>query len=186
MAELNDDDLVRMYREGDADAFDALFDRHCRSVYAFARTMLRRPEGAEEVMQEVFLAVARTARRYVPRGRFRPYLMRIARNICLNRLSIDQRRDQALAESGFDPALVLAPDPGPLENLESDERMRALERLVGGLPERQREAIALYAFERMSYREVAEVMEVPLNTVKTLIHRARAALARGMERYDEE
>ena len=64
--------------------------------------------------------------------------------------------------------------------------MRALERLVGELPERQREAIALYAFEQMGYREIAEVMEVPVNTVKTLIHRARAQLARGMEQYEGE
>ena len=186
MAELTDDDLIRMYREGDADAFDALFDRHHRSVYALACAMLRRREAAEEVMQEAFVAVARTARDYVPKGRFRPWLMRIVRNMCLNRLSARRRRYRAVGEGGADPALVEAADPEPLERLASDERMAALERLVGGLPERQREAIALYAFEQMSYREVAEVMEVPLNTVKTLIHRARAALARGMAQYDGE
>lgn len=186
MAELTDDDLIRMYREGDSDAFDALFDRHHRCAYAFAFTMLRRRETAEEVMQEAFVAVARTARDYVPKGRFRPWLMRIVRNMCLNRLSAERRRSRALAESGLDPALVEADDPGPLEQLASDERLAALQSLVGELPERQREAIALYALERMSYREVAEVMEVPLNTVKTLIHRARAALARGMQRYDGE
>ncbi len=186
MAELTDDDLVRMYREGDADAFDALFGRHHRSAYAFAWTMLRRREAAEEVLQEAFVAVARTARDYVPKGRFRPWFMRIVRNMCLNRLTAERRRNQAFAEGGLEPALVEAADPGPLEQLASDERMGALQGLVGALPERQREAIALYAFEQMSYREVAEVMEAPLNTVKTLIHRARAALARGMERYDGE
>jgi len=186
LAELTDDDLIRMYREGDADAFDALFDRHHRSVYAFALAMMRERQAAEDVMQEAFLAVARTAREYVPRGRFRPWLMRIARNMCLNRLAIERRRSRALAESGLDPALAEAREPGPPERLEANERLAALEGLVGGLPERQREAIALYAFEQMSYREVAEVMEIPLNTVKTLIYRARATLARGMERYEEE
>jgi RNA polymerase sigma-70 factor (ECF subfamily) len=186
LAELSDDDLIRMYREGDADAFDALFDRYHRSAYTFARTMLRRREAAEEVMQEAFLAVARTARSYVPKGRFRPWLMRIVRNMCLNRLAAERRRGRALADTGLDPVWPEAHDPTPLENLTTEERLAALERLVGDLPERQREAIALFAFEQMSYREIAEVMEVPINTVRTLIHRARAALARGMERFDGE
>ena len=186
MADLTDDDLIRMYREGDADAFDAIFDRHYRSAYGFARTMLGGSEAAEEVTQEAFLAVARTAREYVPRGRFRPWLMRIVRNMCLNRLATDARRGRALPAGPLDPEDAPSREAAPPERLESDERMRAVERLVGELPERQREAIALYAFEQMSYREIAEVMEVPVNTVKTLIHRARAELARGMEQYEGE
>jgi len=95
LAELTDDDLVRMYREGDADAFDALFGRHHRSAYAFARAMLADTQAAEDVMQEAFLAVARTAREYEPRGRFRAWLMRIVRNMCLNRLAMEARRSPA-------------------------------------------------------------------------------------------
>ena len=186
MAEVSDDDLIRIYREGDADAFDALFDRHYRTAYSFARAMLGSAEAAEEVMQEAFLAVARTARDYVPRGRFRPWLMRIVRNMCLNRIAMEARRGRALPAESLDPTDVRSPEPAPPDRLEADERADALQRLVGALPERQREAIALYAFEQMSYREIAEVMEVPINTVKTLIHRARAVLARGMEQYEGE
>ena len=71
MEALSDDDLVLMYREGDADAFDVLFDRHHVSVYNFARTMLGPGGGADDVLQETFLSVAQTARRYRPGGWFR-------------------------------------------------------------------------------------------------------------------
>jgi RNA polymerase sigma-70 factor (ECF subfamily) len=184
--ELSDDDLIRMYCHGDADAFDALFDRHCASVYNFARTMLNGSHDAEEVLQEAFLVVARTANSYVPRGLFRVWLMRITRNLCLNRLERERARRRAIAQSGLAVAELASPDPSGAESAEADERMAALRRLIRELPERQREAITLYAFEHMSYREIAQALEVPLNTVKTLIHRARAALAEGFEPFLRE
>ena len=68
---LTDDDLVRMFRDGDADAFDALFDRHHAPVFNFARMMLGAADGADVIMQETFLAVARSAGSYRGEGRFR-------------------------------------------------------------------------------------------------------------------
>ena len=96
MDDVSDDDLIRMYRAGDADAFDVLFDRHHVSVFNFARVMLRQTQDAEEVMQETFLAVARSARTYTPRDRFRPWLLRIVRNRCLNRLEARRVRQAAI------------------------------------------------------------------------------------------
>ncbi|MCK4374347.1 MAG: sigma-70 family RNA polymerase sigma factor [Candidatus Brocadiae bacterium] len=186
MGTLSDDELVRMYREGDADAFDTLFDRYHTSVYNFARVMLNGPEGAEEVMQEAFLAVARTAKTYTPRGLFRPWLMRIVRNLCLNRLRTERLRRRVLAEGGIGVLQVASPEPAAPELLERDERMAMLRRSIRRLPERQREAIVLYAFEQMSYREIADALEVPMNTVKTLIHRARANLAREFEENPDD
>ncbi len=183
MDELSDEELIRMYCEGDADAFDTLFDRYHTSVYNFARTMLDDLHDAEEVLQETFLRVARAARTYVPRGFFRIWLMRITRNLCLNRLQRERMRRRTIAGSGLDVVQPASNQPSPLERLECDERMGALRRLVGGLPERQREAIALRAFEQMSYREISKTLDVPINSVKTLIHRARATLARGFQQF---
>jgi len=186
MEPLSDDDLVRMYRQGDAEAFDTLFDRHYGSVYGFARTMLREPAAAEEVLQETFLSVARTASRYTPRGRFRSWLMRIVRNRCLNRIEARRRRRAALAVSGPDVADLPAREPAPVRRAQSHEQQALIRAAVADLPDRQREAIALYAFEQMSYREIAEVLQMPINTVKTLIHRARANLARALEPLTQE
>ncbi len=101
MADVSDDELLLMYREGDADAFDTLFDRYRAPVYNFARAMLNGSADAEDVMQEAFLAVARTARAYKPRGHFRPWLMRIARNLCLNRIHRQRARRRISAEGGL-------------------------------------------------------------------------------------
>ena len=129
MESVSDDDLMRMYCNGDADAFDTLFDRHYTSVYNFARTMLGEAAGPEEVLQETFLAVARSARQYSPRGRFRSWLMRIVRNRCLNRIVVQvQHRDastlatessgdgraDAPGPSRYDHNLILKHDAYPL------------------------------------------------------------------------
>ena len=179
--DLDDDELVALYRDGDADAFDTLFDRYQAPVYHFARMMLGSLDGAEDVLQETFLAVARTARDYEARGRFRSWLLRIARNLCLNRIQSERVRRRVIAEGGLEVIEPTAHDPTPPERAEADERLARLRGLIAELPERQREAIVLYAFEQMSYREIGETLDVPINTVKTLIHRARATLARAFE-----
>jgi RNA polymerase sigma-70 factor, ECF subfamily len=184
--ELTDDDLIRMYRDGDADAFDALFDRHHASAYGFARSILGRLDGAEDVLQETFLAVARTARTYTPRGRFRPWLLRIVRNRCLNRIQAERARREALMQSSLCMREPPSHQVDPEAQMKFDEHAEVVRRAVTGLPDRQREAIALYAFERMAYREIAEVMGMPINTVKTLIYRARANLARSLKPEPEE
>ncbi len=176
---VSDDDLVLMYREGQAEAFDVLFDRYYVSVYNFARMMVREATGAEEVLQETFLAVARSAKAYEPRGTFRTWLMRIARNRCLNRLESQRTRREILVD---EDAGVIVQYPSreavPLERILADEQMDLLQKALLDLPDRQREVITLYAFEEMTYQQIAEVLDLPVNTVKTLIHRGRAALAR--------
>ena len=186
MPEPSDDELIRMYRDGDAGAFETLFDRHYRSVYGFARAILGDSSGPEEVLQEAFLAVARTAGTYTPRGRFRSWLMRIVRNRCLNRLATERARREAVGRRREDVSAIASHEPPPAERADDDEQAAILRAAIAALPERQRDAIALYAFERMSYREVAELLEMPINTVKTLIHRARADLARQLRPLEQE
>jgi len=183
---LTDDDLLLMYRNGDVDAFDALFDRYHAAVYSFARTMLGDSRGPEEMLQEAFLTVARQAKKYEPRGRFRPWLMRIVRNLCLNRLAAAKARREMLAGSGMALIEPASREPEPDESMQNNERAATVRAAIAELPERQREAIALQVYSRMSYREIAGVLEMPINTVKTLIHRAKASLARSLESLNEE
>ena len=186
MSDVSDDDLIRMYSEGDADAFHTLFDRYHASVYNFARSMLGNCDDSEEVLQETFLAVAANAKSYTPRRRLRAWLMRIVRNRCLNRIQAERVRRAVFANSGLEILDQPAREPLPPENIEADEQSAIVRAAIAGLPDRQREAITLYAYERMSYREIADVLEMPINSVKTLIHRARAAIARSLESQEQE
>jgi RNA polymerase sigma-70 factor (ECF subfamily) len=182
MQDLSDDELMRLYREGSHDAFRTLFERYRAPVYNLARIMLNDPCRAEDLLQEAFVAVARAARRYEPRGRFRSWLLRIVRNRCLNLLESDRVR-RAIAVEG-DP--WVEPSARASSRVETAEQMTLVRKAIAGLPDRQREALTLYAFDCMSYQEIATVLDMPINTVKTMIHRGRAALARAVEEAQEE
>jgi len=186
MEDVSDDDLMRLHCDGDAEAFETLFARYHVPVYNFARAVLGDGAGPEEVLQETFLAVARHAKGYTPRGRFRAWLMRIARNLCLNQLQAQRVRRAVMAQGEFAFIEPTSQEAGPAERVDANEQAGIVRAAIGELPDNQREAIALYAFERMSYREIAEVMDTPINTVKTLIHRARASLARALQPRLEE
>jgi RNA polymerase sigma-70 factor (ECF subfamily) len=183
MNDLTDDDLIALHRDGDPEAFEVIFDRYQGPVFGFARHLLGEHDGAQEVLQETFLAVARAAERYEGRGRFRAWIMRIARNRCLHRLAAERARQQALARGGLHP---WRPVPAPPEQVAVDEELALVQQGLRRLPERQREALVLYAFEQMTYGEIAEVLELPPGTVKTLIHRGRARLARSLEQQETE
>jgi RNA polymerase sigma-70 factor (ECF subfamily) len=180
MESVSDDDLVLMYRNGDAEAFDALFDRYSTPAYNFARMMLGGGDGADEVLQEAFLAVARGAQAYEPRGRFRPWLMRIVRNRCLSHIESERTRMAVLSQGGLERIEPASREPPPETAAQANESAERLRAAISALPDRQREAITLRAFEQMQYHEIAEVLAMPVNTVKTLIHRARAGLAQTL------
>ncbi len=178
--DINDDSLMLIYREGDADAFDVLFDRHYRAVYNFAWTLLHDAHQAMDVLQEVFLVVTRKTADYQAQGHFKTWLLRICRNRCLNIIETNTLRRKIAEESGFE---IMRPRPFSFaadETAERDEKLALARAEMEKLPERQREAIALFAFENMKYREIAAVMELPENTVKTLIYRARKTLAAAL------
>lgn len=112
--------------------------------------------------------------------------MRIVRNKCLNQLESQRIRRTVSSNSWLDNTETPSDEPGPIESVQAGEYKVIIRASIAGLPDRQREAITLYAFEQMSYREIAEVLEMPINTVKTLIHRARASLAGDLEKYESE
>ena len=182
----SDDDLMLMYANGDADAFDTLFDRYHVSVYNFARTMLGPAGGAEDVLQEAFLTLAQTARSYEPMGKFRSWLMKIARNLCLNRLRAERIRQNVLSQERSNGAADSGRNSSPVDIAEDNERTVAIRDAIGRLPDRQREALGLYAFQQMSYREISEVLDTPMNTVKSLIFRARANLTQNSDYQKKE
>ena len=184
-----DAELMLRFKAGDRGAFEALFDHHCASLVNFAYRFVRSREVAEELAQEVFLRVYDSAAGYRPKAKFTTWLYRIATNLCLN--EVRRPRFRAAHESLDGPGPVDS-DAGPIELadqssvsadvvLQRQAISNALRRALDQLPERQRAAFILNKYEELSYAEVAEVMAVSEKAVKSLIHRAKEALAVSLQ-----
>jgi RNA polymerase sigma-70 factor, ECF subfamily len=159
--------LVRVAR-GDRGAFETLYRRHVRPVYALALRRLGDRESAEDAVQDTFAAVWRSARTYRPeRGPAAPWLFSIARNATVDRL----RARVALAE----PPAAADDGPGPPERAEQDWLTWRVHRALGELPEPERQVLALAYWGERSQSEIASELGIPLGTVKT---RTRSGLAR--------
>lgn len=174
----SDVDLLRLMTAGDEDAFTELYRRRQRGVYRFALQMSGSPAIAEDVTQEAFIVLMKTAARYDPdRGTLAAYMYGIARNYVLRRLEQD-RVYVPLGDGADDgvtpPAMIAAGDP--LDDLTRGEMIQSLRDSILALPAHYREVIVLCELHEMSYIEVADVVGCAVGTVRSRLHRARALL----------
>jgi RNA polymerase sigma-70 factor, ECF subfamily len=171
---MTDPQLVRRMTGGDEEAFVTLYRRRQGGIYRFALQMSGSAAVAEEVTQEVFLTLLRDAAQYdVERGSVAAYLYGIARNHVLRHLE----RDRAYVAMEEDVADHLASAEDPLEDLTREERLLALRRAVLSLPANYREVVVLCDLQELGYTEAAVVLECPVGTIRSRLHRARALLA---------
>ena len=174
--------LIGRVAAGDAEAFAQLFRRHHGRIYRFALHMTTSPSIAEDVTQDVFLAVMSDAARYdvgrAGRASVAAWLCGIARNHVRRRAERD-RRLQPLDDGGGDEGVerVLAVEADALGDLTRAESIQALRDAVSSLPVRYREAIVVCDLEEMSYRDAAAALGCAVGTVRSRLHRARALLA---------
>jgi RNA polymerase sigma-70 factor, ECF subfamily len=175
-AELADPDLVERAREGDRGAFEAIYCRYQAIVYRFARSMTGSAAIAEDVTQEVFVALMCDLARYDPeRARLSTYLYGVARNVSRARLRREPRvvNLDDLFSNGFEP---LSPDD-PSDALARSQELLRLRQAIIRLPSRYREVVILCALHELSYTEAAEVIGLPVSTVRSRLHRGRTLLA---------
>ncbi|MFH1278166.1 MAG: sigma-70 family RNA polymerase sigma factor [Candidatus Eisenbacteria bacterium] len=180
--------LVERAREGDEEAFRLLLRRFQGDVMALAWRILRNRDDAEDAAQEVFIRLHRSLGQYDPNRAFRSWLLRITHNLCIDHLrrkkpatiSLDEPIRHGDGEMDRD-----LPDPDakdPLEILVEKEEKTLIEEAIAGLGPTLRSAITLRHVQGLRYEEIAEILEVPLGTVKVRIFRARAAMAEILER----
>ncbi len=163
----SDEHLMIAFSRGSTDAFSELFSRYKQPLFGFFRRRVADPAQAEELTQETFLAVLRAASRYEPRALFRTYLYAIAFKILrAYRRKVAFRATFLGAATGFHrPALQNATDTEV-----------SLRQAVGKLERLDREILLLREFEQLNYAEIAELLSVPVNTVRSRLFRARMAL----------
>ncbi len=166
------------FAEGDASAFDALFDRWSRPLLRYMERMVRDTATAEELVQETFLRMHDARGRYAAEARFSTWLYRIATNLALNELRRPRRRRPHMSRDAEDAAPDLPATGARPDDAAHARRVASqVERVLDALPERQRMALWLVAVEGLSYAAVGEALETSVSSVKSLVHRARAQLA---------
>ncbi len=184
MAEIpaeTDDELLLRMRSGDEQAFVVLYRRRQAAIYRFAMHMTGSAAVAEDITQEVFLALIREDCGYDPeRGSLSGYLFGIARKLALRHLERG-RGDVALEKDADDSAPVeLAVSDDPLLDLTRREGVESLRRAVQALPRRYREVVVLCDLEELDYSDAAIALGCPIGTVRSRLHRARALLLEKM------
>lgn len=175
-------DLVSRAQRGDRDALSELIAQTQDRVYNLAYRILRNPQEAEDLTQEVYVRVWRALPGFRGESKFTTWLHTIATNACLNRRR--KLRRQLETQLDTDDALEGAPAPelGPAQaTIHQDERSH-LWGLVEGLPEKYRLVLTLFYQEQLSYQEIAQVLSLPLGTVKAHLNRARHALAASLRK----
>jgi len=173
--------LARAAAAGDRKAFARLVELTKRPVYGLCMRLLGDPEEARDAGQEAYLRAWSALATFDAAQPFAPWVMRIARNHCIDvvRRRLPARRKLELDAEGDDEQRVELADPAAPRGDEAMERAQlasALEAAVQVLPDRYREVVHLFHVEQMSYKEIAQAMEIPMGTVMTWLHRARAQL----------
>jgi len=176
-----DRDLVRLAQGGDQAAFRRLVERHGGRAHALALRILRSASDAEEVAQDAFVRAWRALPGFRGDAAFGSWLYRIVARRAFDRAAVLKgRRTRETDVEAAEELAAAASGPDP----EAGERARRLERLLAELPEVPRAVVTLYYFEDRSVEDVAKTMRMPVNTVKTHLHRARAALRGAWMRED--
>ncbi len=178
-----DEQMVEQALAGDTDGFKTLVERHYAGVYRVARSILKRSEDAEDATQEIFVRAYQALPQYSGRGAFGAWLRRLTVNHCINRVqgasarraslccSLDLMTDSLAASSEADPEETL---------IRSEERDR-IRFEINQLPASQRAALGLRIIDGLTYEEIASIMDVPVNSVRSWLHRGRARLKCALE-----
>jgi RNA polymerase sigma-70 factor (ECF subfamily) len=166
----SDQALIEEVKAGNLDAFQALYDRHQRSVFTFLLRYLGDRRMAEDLLQETFLRVFSHRERYRPTAAFKTWLFTIARNLAIDQL----RRESGSPEVESSESLELIADPGatPLQQAEAQELGERLQSAVMRLPPSQREVLLLSRVAGLSHEEIAELTGASPQAVRVTLHRA--------------
>jgi RNA polymerase sigma-70 factor (ECF subfamily) len=180
MGERADHELVAAARDGDKGALEELLERHEGRVYRFGMTMCRDPEDAKDVLQDTLLAMARGVRDFRGASSISTWLYTVARSFCIKkrrRGKFDPERVHSLDTDAAPEAARLAdPAMAPDDALAGKQVEQALERAIGSLDPMYREVLVLRDVEGLTAPEVAEVLGVSVQAVKSRLHRARLSV----------
>lgn len=196
MPQISDEKLFEQYRDGDTAAIRTLIERHVTDLLAFLTRMVGDRAGAEDVFQDTFLQIHVAAGTFDATRRFRPWLFTIAANKARDYLRRKNRRrtldlSAPIRGGGEDSAtefvdLLEIDIPTPAAGIEAEEQSRLVQEALDTLPPALKEILLLAYFQRLSYAQIAEDLQIPLGTVKSRLHAAVATFSkRWMGRHGD-
>ena len=178
--------LMVLIGRGDTAALEELIERHQTLVLGTVARMLGSNSDVEDIAQQVFVRVWKSAGRYVARAKFTTWLLKITRNLVFNELRRAKRRAHVPIEADLErgelplkDVNVSTPDAAALEN----ELQRAIDGAIAQLPETQRMAVILRRYEEMTYEQIADVLDLSVPAVKSVLFRARTELRERLAVY---
>lgn len=178
MQNMTDQELMLSYQEGNMLAMEEFLRRYKNPIYHFVLRLSWNPSEAEDITQEVFLRLHQHRNDYRPIAKFSTWLFTIAHNLSVSRLrqkkwpiSWPRKNDGSEELIEFE-----SPDPSPREAAADQEVSQKIKECIQGLPFLQKEALVLREYQKLDYQEISKILNVPLSTVKNLIHRARMNL----------
>lgn len=182
-ADASDESLMLAYRDGDAGAFDRLYDRHRGGVYRYLLRQCRNAAVAEELFQDVWMNLIRARTNYVVQAKFTTWLYRIAHNRLMDHFRRRDHLDVSLDDETAAPVDEPVAPPGMQPHTSAEARAQAAQllALLGKLPEEQREAFVLQQEGGLSVEEIAEATGVSRETAKSRLRYALAKLREGMQ-----
>ena len=183
----SDEQIVERALSGDAEAFGELVHRWERRIFALSFGMLGREEDARDATQETFIAAFRNLRGFRGEAKVSSWLHRIAVNQCISR----QRRAKVRNETALDDeaeknsaAFAIPADVSPARVAEYLERSNAVRRAVSALPHELRQVVVMKEFEDLTFQEIADVLALPLSTVKSRLYTALRQLGMRLQKFD--
>src|SRR5262245_12693619 len=172
--------LIQRFLAGEEEAFERLVERYYQRIDRLAQQVVRHPMAAEDIAQEVFLRAYRGLPRFRGEASFYSWLYRIAINLCLNYLR-RQANQVSTAQNPDASTLSVTDDPSVV--LEAQERERLIRKAIDTLPSHYRIAIILRDLEGLSYQEIADILSVPLGTVKSRINFGKRLLRNTLRAF---
>ena len=183
--------LVQRCKDGDIGAFDELVRRYEKRVFGFAYRLAGNQDDASDVTQEAFIRVFNSIHTFRGDAVFTTWIYRIVTNVYLD----ERKKSKSHRQTSLDDYIELDENavtrqiedegPTPDEIVETKERDRVVQEAVSSLPEYQRVIVVLYHMQSRSYEEIAEILHLPIGTVKSRLNRARLALAEKLESRPE-
>lgn len=179
---ISDAECVRKLQRGETDAFETLIRRHQKTIFNLVYRMLGDYDEAAEISQEAFLSAYRAIGNFRGEANFSTWLYRIALNhATTRRKSLNTHQQRSVPIENTEPASD--PHPGPAESMEKKEIRQHVQQALNRLDPEDAAVILLRDLQDVPYEEVARVLEIPIGTVKSRLHRARQALKSELTSY---